>query len=81
MTEPMKLYETIENGKLVGVNDDVLRTLIKFYANAPQKRKGVVMKPYLGEDEKLVADIRHDDRRNFVDEVYKRLMSNRPRHK
>ncbi|XP_015118168.1 39S ribosomal protein S30, mitochondrial [Diachasma alloeum] len=81
MTEPMKLYETIENGKLVGVNDDVLKTLIKFYANAPEERKGVAMQPYLGEDEKLIADIEHNDRRNFVENCYKMLMSNRPRHK
>ncbi|XP_011305241.1 uncharacterized protein mRpS30 [Fopius arisanus] len=81
MTEPMKLYETIENGKLIGVNDDVLKTLIKFYANAPEEREGVVSKPYLGEDEKLTADIEHDDRRNFVENCYKLLMSNRPRHK
>ncbi|XP_063990805.1 large ribosomal subunit protein mL65 [Diachasmimorpha longicaudata] len=81
MTEPMKLYEKIEDGKLVGVNDDVLKTLIKFYANAPEEREGVVMKPYLGEDEKVIADIEHNDRRVFVEDCYKTLMSNRPRHK
>lgn len=81
VTEPMKLYDTIENEKVLGLNEDVLKTLIKFYANAPEERTGVDMKPYLGKTVKWIADIEHDERRNWLEQQYKHLASNRPRHK
>lgn len=77
----MKLFEEIDDkGKVIGLNDDVLRNLIKFYINEPKERN-IVMKPYLGDDEQKVADIEHVDRRVFLEEKYKHLVSGRPRHK
>lgn len=52
-TPELKLYEEIRDGKIVGLNDDVLKTLIKFYGNVPEVRVGVDMKPYLSKKEKV----------------------------
>ncbi len=77
----MKLFEEItQDGKLIGLNDDVLRNLIKFYINEP-KQRAIDMKPYLGLNEQKVADIDNVDRRLFLEEKYKHLVSCRPRHK
>lgn len=80
MTEPMKLYDKIEDEKVHGLNEEVLRTLVKFYANAPEERPDVNLKPYLGESVKKIADIEHDERRNWLEKFYKHLVCNRPRH-
>lgn len=80
-TKEMKLFDEITgDGKLIGLNDDVLRNLIKFYINEP-KARDVNMKPYLGIDEQRVADIENVDRRLFLEEKFKHLFSRRPRHK
>lgn len=81
ITEPIKLFDEIENGKIHGLNEEVLKTLIKFYMNAPEERIGVNMKPYLGDSEKLIADIEHDERRNWLEQRYKHLVSIRSRHR
>lgn len=78
-TKPLQLYETIENGKVLGLNEDVLKMLLQFYMNAPAERDHA-MKPYLGKDEKVVADIEDDNRRCWLEERYKYLVSNRPKH-
>lgn len=78
-TEPLKLYETIENGKVKGLNEDVLKMLVQFYLNAPEEREHE-MKPYLGKDEQVVADIEDDNRRCWLESMYKHLVSNRPKH-
>ncbi|XP_011501135.1 PREDICTED: 28S ribosomal protein S30, mitochondrial [Ceratosolen solmsi marchali] len=80
VTDSMKLFDRIENGEVKGFNEDVLRNLIKFYANVPQIKEGVNMKPYL-EKEKLIANIEDSERRIWLEEQYKHLLSNRPRHK
>ncbi|KAL7305627.1 hypothetical protein TKK_0002355 [Trichogramma kaykai] len=80
VTEPIKLFECIEDDKVKGFNDEVLKNLIKFYANVPQVREGVDMKPHLVK-EKLVANIEDPERRKWLDERYKHLLSNRPRHR
>lgn len=80
MTEPMKLFDSIEDGKVKGLNEDVLKHLIKFYANDPEARKNVQMKPYLGND-MVIADIEHDERRIWLEQKYKYLQSNRSRHR
>ncbi|XP_034943011.1 39S ribosomal protein S30, mitochondrial [Chelonus insularis] len=81
ITEPIQLFEKIENNKLVGVNDDVLKHLIKFYVNVPEERVGVNLKPYVGETEQRIAHIQEDERRVWLEDTYKRLVSHRPRHK
>lgn len=78
-TEEMKLYEDVdENGKIHGFNEDVLRQLIRFYINEPKVRT-YEMKPYLDPKEKKIADIEDIDRRQWLEKIYKNLVSNRPR--
>ncbi|XP_077275480.1 mitochondrial ribosomal protein S30 isoform X2 [Temnothorax americanus] len=81
VTEPIKLFDKIEDEKVHGLNEEVLKTLIKFYMNVPEERTGVDLKPYLGKSVKVVADIEHDERRNWLEKQYKHLVSNRPRHR
>lgn len=78
-TKPMQLYETIENGKVKGLNEDVLKTLVQFYLNTPEECE-YNMKPYLGKDEQVVADIENDNKRCWLESRYKHLVSNRPKH-
>lgn len=81
-TKTQKLFENIDqNGKFTGFNDEVLKNLLKFYANAPQERAGVDLKPYLNKNEKYIAEIQDDDKRQWLEGEYKHMMSNRPRHK
>lgn len=80
-TNEMKLFEEITNdGKVIGLNDDVLKNLIKFYINEP-KQRAINMKPYLDVAEQKAADIEHVERREFVEDRFKHLSSGRPRHK
>ncbi|KAL0128903.1 hypothetical protein PUN28_003932 [Cardiocondyla obscurior] len=81
ITEPMKLFDKIEDEKVHGLNEEVLKTLIKFYVNAPEERIDVNLKPYLGQSVKLVADIEHDEKRNWLETRYKHIVSNRPKHR
>lgn len=80
-TPELKLYEKIENGKLVGFNEDVLKKLLKFYGNVPEERLGVNLRPYLGEHEKYIADYANEEKRIWLEREYKHLMANRPRYK
>lgn len=75
----MKLFEQIDNGKLSGLNDGVFEILTKFYANTPEMRLGVNMKPNLSHEEKLSADYVDDEKREWLEREYKFLVSNRPR--
>lgn len=81
VTEPMKLFDKIEDEKIHGLNEEVLKNLIRFYVNVPEERIGVDMKPYLGKSVKVIADIEHDERRNWLEKSYKHLVNNRPRHR
>lgn len=76
-----KLYEKVENGKLIGFNDDTLKKLLKIYVNVPEERLGVNLRPYLGENEKVIADYEDAEKRSWLEREYKHLMSNRPRMK
>ncbi|KAI4458469.1 mitochondrial 28s ribosomal protein s30/p52 pro-apototic protein [Holotrichia oblita] len=80
-TPEMKLFEEIKDGKVVGFNDETLKMLIRYYANTPEERLGVNMKPYLNNEEKVCADYKDDDKRNWLEKEYKFLMANRPRYK
>lgn len=79
-TNPLQLFERIEDNKVYGFNDEVLKHLIKFYVNQPQERE-VEMKPYLGKNVKVVADIEDPEKRNWLEKYFKNLMSCRPRHR
>ncbi|XP_031838818.1 mitochondrial ribosomal protein S30 [Nomia melanderi] len=80
ITKPEILFDTVENEKIHGFNEDALKTLIKFYINTPQERTGVNLKPYLGESVKHIADIPDNERRIWLEKHFKHLMTNRPRH-
>lgn len=80
-TPELKLYEKVENGKLVGFNEDVLKKLLKFYGNVPEERLGVNMRPYLNANEKVIADYVDVEKRIWLEREYKHLMSHRPRRK
>ncbi|XP_003703244.1 mitochondrial ribosomal protein S30 [Megachile rotundata] len=80
ITKPTKLFDTVEEGNIHGFNEDVLKTLLKFYVNVPEERFNVNMKPYLGEKVKHLADIEDRDRRVWLEKGFKHIMSNRPRH-
>lgn len=78
-TKPLQLYESIENGKVNGLNEDLLKMLIQLYINTPEERD-YDMKPYLGQEEQVVADIEDDNRRCWLEDRFKHLVSNRPKH-
>lgn len=52
----LRLYETFEDGQLKGVDDEVLKTLVKFVANKPKAPEGVELRPYLGEDKRTATE-------------------------
>ncbi|KAF7392931.1 hypothetical protein HZH66_008764 [Vespula vulgaris] len=79
-TESVKLFDKIEGEKVHGLNTDVLKSLIKFYANTPEE-KMIEMKPNLGNDVQKIADIQSDRRRDWLERYYKHLVTNRPRHR
>lgn len=77
----LKLYEGVENGQIVGLNEDVLGMLARLYVNAPAERLGINLRPYLSQQEKFVADYEDDNKRQWLEKEYKFLTSNRPRYK
>ena len=48
--------------------------------NIPSERN-INFKPYLGENEQKVADIKDHDRRVFLERTFKHMSANRPRHR
>ncbi|CAG2120932.1 unnamed protein product, partial [Medioppia subpectinata] len=52
----LKLFDSYENGQLIGVNDEVLKLLIKFMAREPQVSDNCVLRPYLSEDQREERD-------------------------
>lgn len=80
-TEELQLYQDVNDGKIVGFNEDVLKILVKFYANAPESRLGINLTPYLSSGEKVSADYEDDEKRGWLEREYKHLVANRPRHK
>ncbi|XP_064474933.1 large ribosomal subunit protein mL65-like [Ornithodoros turicata] len=46
----LRLYDVYENGELKGLNDDVLKTLLKFMLKKPRAPLGADLRPFLGED-------------------------------
>ncbi|CAG9856704.1 unnamed protein product [Phyllotreta striolata] len=80
-TDQMDLFEDIADGKLIGFNDEVLKNLLKFYLNRPESPLGINLTPYLSNEEKLCSDYEDDHKRKWLEDMFKFLMSNRPRHK
>uniref|UniRef100_A0A2M4BJ43 Putative mitochondrial ribosomal protein s30 n=2 Tax=Anopheles marajoara TaxID=58244 RepID=A0A2M4BJ43_9DIPT len=81
-TKELPLFDSVEeSGKVNGLRDDALLHLIMFYLNQPKQRPGVELKPYLCPKEPHIAQIEEEKRRVFMEDAYKRLVSNRPRHR
>jgi len=80
-TKEAQLYQEIDgSGKVIGFNDQVLKNLINFYANAPQERDHD-MKPYLDPGCPNMAEIDDPLRREFIETRYKHICANRPRYR
>lgn len=79
--EELKLYEGVNDGRVVGFNEEVVKILVKMYSNVPSERLGINLRPYLSQEEKVIADYKDDDKRKWLEREYKNLVSNRPRHK
>lgn len=80
-TKEMKLFDSVDDsGKVVNLNDNVLRQLIQYYINKP-KARDIEMKPYLDKCQPLVANIQDEEKRVWLESRYKHLVSNRPRHR
>ncbi|GIY52653.1 28S ribosomal protein S30, mitochondrial [Caerostris darwini] len=61
-SEKLRLFDTIEDGQLKGINEDVYRLLLRFLLNTPEVKDGLILKPYLGVDtrtEEEVANMRY----------------------
>ncbi|XP_050349705.1 28S ribosomal protein S30, mitochondrial [Nymphalis io] len=78
-TKPLPLYDSIEDGKVKGLNEGVLKMLVQFYLNGPEERDHD-MAPFLGKEEQIIADIEDDNRRCWLESTYKHIVSNRPKH-
>ncbi|CAN8011646.1 unnamed protein product [Ixodes pacificus] len=46
----LRLFEAFENGELKGLDDEVLKTLLRFVLQQPKAPEGLELRPYLGED-------------------------------
>lgn len=66
---------------VTGLNEDVLKNLLKVYVNAPVEREGIELRPYLDPQCSVVADIQDPKRRVFLENLFKYLNSNRLRHR
>ncbi|XP_059478935.1 large ribosomal subunit protein mL65 [Neocloeon triangulifer] len=75
-SQPLKLFESIENGTINGFNDEVLKTLVKFYMNEPRERKGVELTPYLHPEVPMVMKIENEDKRVFLEDLFKKICRN-----
>lgn len=53
--------------------------IVQLYLNAPEERD-YNMKPYLGDEEQVAADIEMDDKRCWLENTYKHVVANRPKH-
>ncbi|XP_072386454.1 uncharacterized protein mRpS30 [Diabrotica undecimpunctata] len=80
-TPEMQLFDSIQDGKVIGFNDEVLKNILKFYINQSESRLGVNLTPYLSSKERVVADYEDDEKREWLEGVYKYITSNRPRHR
>ncbi|OWA52712.1 putative 28S ribosomal protein S30, mitochondrial [Hypsibius exemplaris] len=49
ITKPMALFEHVEDGQVVGLNDEVLKHIVRQYLKAPSAAHGLNLRPYIGE--------------------------------
>jgi len=65
---------------ITGFNMEVLKTLVKFYLNKPKERIDVDMTPYLDKEAPTISQLEHEERREFLDELLKKLALNGKKH-
>ncbi|KAG8193842.1 hypothetical protein JTE90_029574 [Oedothorax gibbosus] len=58
-SKKMRLFDTIEDGQVKGINEEVYKVLLKFLLNAPIAKDGLNLRPYLGEDKREKEDAEH----------------------
>ncbi|XP_018321270.1 39S ribosomal protein S30, mitochondrial [Agrilus planipennis] len=81
-TDSIKLFDEVKDGKVIGFNEDVLKMLVKFYANQPVVSGNLEdFRPFLSNKEKVVADYEDPDKRKWLEKEFKFIVSNRPRHR
>lgn len=74
------LFEEVDDtGKVTGFNEAVLQNLVHFYINAPEQR-AIDLKPYLDENCSRVGLIEDEKRRDWLENIFKHLVSYRKRH-
>ncbi|KAL0271618.1 UNVERIFIED_CONTAM: hypothetical protein PYX00_008654 [Menopon gallinae] len=78
ITPRMRLYDLV-NGKVEGVNENVLKFLIQFYMNQPKKIENP--KPFLDENLGVIAKYNDPEKRTWLESRFKHFSSNRPRHR
>lgn len=81
-TNELSLFQDIDdNGNVIGFNDETLKHLISCYTKIPTvQRTPDELTPYLDKDIKRIADYTDEDKRTFLEEVFKHMSSNRPKH-
>ncbi|XP_061400054.1 large ribosomal subunit protein mL65 [Musca vetustissima] len=81
-TPELSLYQEIDsNGKVVGFNDQVLKHLIACYTKTPNvRRSNDELTPFLDKQYKRIADYPDAEKRTFLEQIFKHMCSNRPRH-
>ena len=65
VTGPLKLYETIEDGKVKGFDDAVLEHLLKFMCLKPVDR-GIDLRPNLVPEDDKIGVAEYIERKKFV---------------
>lgn len=66
----LRLFDTIEDSKVKGVNNEVFEIILKFLHNAPHLSEDFALKPYLGEDTRSTEEKGH--LRYFLRKMYSR---------
>ncbi|VVC30931.1 Hypothetical protein CINCED_3A006840 [Cinara cedri] len=78
-TKTMELFHDVTDTQIVGWNDETLKNLLSCYVNTPKIRDHE-MSPYLGK-EQVVANIDDANKRIWLHEKHKVMVSHRPRHR
>lgn len=74
-----ELFQKDKETSKLTINDNTLALLIKFYKNQPEQPLGLNLRPYLNADHPLVADYEDEGKRQWLEDHYKFLTSNRER--
>lgn len=82
-TPEMQLYKEFdESGRCVGFNENVIQQLVRVYTNVPSAiRAPRELMPFLPNPMvQRIADYEDSEKRHFLENTFKHITSNRPRH-